>query len=257
MADAGTKPNVALFVTCLVDLFRPSVGFAAVTLLEQAGCEVAVPQAQTCCGQPAYNSGDRADAIGIARRTIPALLPFDYVVAPSGSCAGMIAKHWPGLFEDDQEMSKLAIEVAEKTWELTAFLTDVCGMESVDAAYDGIAAYHDSCSGLREMGVRDQPRKLLKSVKGLTVKDLAQAEECCGFGGTFAVKYPDISGRMVSDKADDIEATGADTLLAGDLGCLMNMAGKLKRRGSAIKVRHVAEVLAGDHGQPPIGEGEP
>jgi L-lactate dehydrogenase complex protein LldE len=257
MADAGTKPNVALFVTCLVDLFRPSVGFAAVTLLEQAGCEVAVPRAQTCCGQPAYNSGDRADATGIARRTIPALLPFDYVVAPSGSCAGMIAKHWPALFEDDREMSKLATEVAEKTWELTAFLTDVRGMESVDAAYDGIAAYHDSCSGLREMGVRDQPRKLLKSVRGLTVKDLAQTEECCGFGGTFAVKYPDISGRMVSDKADDVEATGADTLLAGDLGCLMNMAGKLKRRGSAIKVRHVAEVLAGDHGQPPIGEGEP
>jgi L-lactate dehydrogenase complex protein LldE len=257
MADAGTKPHVALFVTCLVDLFRPSAGFAAVTLLEQAGCQVAVPRAQTCCGQPAYNSGDRADAAGIARRTIPALLPFDYVVAPSGSCAGMIAKHWPGLFEDDREMSNLAIEVAKKTWELTAFLTDVRGMESVDAAYDGIAAYHDSCSGLREMGVRDQPRKLLKSVRGLTVKDLAQAEECCGFGGTFAVKYPDISGRMVSDKADDIEATGADTLLAGDLGCLMNMAGKLKRRGSAITVRHVAEVLAGDHGQPPIGEGEP
>ncbi|MEN8195015.1 MAG: (Fe-S)-binding protein [Pseudomonadota bacterium] len=256
MADTGSRPNVALFVTCLVDLFRPSVGFAAVRLLEQAGCEVAVPHAQTCCGQPAYNSGDRADAAEIARRTIPALLPFDYVVAPSGSCAGMIRKHWPTLFENDQEMSKLAISVAEKTWELTSFLTDVCGMETVDAAYDGVAAYHDSCSGLRELGVREQPRKLLDSVKGLTVKDLAHPEECCGFGGTFAVKYPDISGRMVSDKAEDIEATGADTLLAGDLGCLMNMAGKLKRRGSAIKVRHVAELLAGDTDAPPIGEGE-
>jgi L-lactate dehydrogenase complex protein LldE len=254
MADA--KPNVALFVTCLVDLFRPSVGFAAVKLLEQAGCEVAVPRAQTCCGQPAYNSGDRADASEIARRTIPALLPFDYVVAPSGSCAGMIRKHWPTLFENDQEMSKLAISVAEKTWELTSFLTDVCGMEAVEAEYDGVAAYHDSCSGLREMGVREQPRKLLESVKGLTVKDLAHPEECCGFGGAFAVKYPDISGRMVSDKVEDIEATGADTLLAGDLGCLMNMAGKLKRRGSAIKVRHVAELLAGDTDEPPIGEGQ-
>ena len=257
MADAGSKPDVALFVTCLVDLFRPSVGFAAVKLLEQAGCRVAVPRAQTCCGQPAYNSGDRANATEIARRSLPALLPFDYVVAPSGSCAGMIRKHWPTLFEKDPEMSKLAASVAEKTWELTSFLTDVRDMASVDADYDGVAAYHDSCSGLRELGVREQPRKLLESVKGLTVKDLAHPEECCGFGGTFAVKYPDISGRMVSDKAEDIEATGADLLLAGDLGCLMNMAGKLKRRGSAIKVRHVAEMLAGDTESPPIGEGEP
>lgn len=256
MANAGPKPNVALFVTCLVDLFRPSVGFAAVKLLEQAGCEVAVPGGQTCCGQPAYNSGDRADAAEIARRTLPALAPFDYVVAPSGSCAGMIRKHWPGLFASDPEMSAIAVSVAEKTWELTSFLTDICGMETVDADYDGVAVYHDSCSGLRELGVREQPRKLLKSVRGLTVKDLVQGEECCGFGGTFAVKYPDISGRMVTDKAEDIEATGADTLLAGDLGCLMNMAGKLKRRGSPIKARHVAEMLAGDVDTPPIGEGE-
>ena len=256
MANAGPKPNVALFVTCLVDLFRPSVGFAAVKLLEQAGCEVAVPDGQTCCGQPAYNSGDRADATEIARRTLPALAPFDYVVAPSGSCAGMIRKHWPALFEDDPEMLAIAVSVAEKTWELTSFLTDIRGMETVDADYDGVAVYHDSCSGLRELGVREQPRKLLGSVRGLTVKDLAQGEECCGFGGTFAVKYPDISGRMVSDKAEDIEATGADTLLAGDLGCLMNMAGKLKRRGSPIKARHVAEILAGDTSLPPIGEGE-
>ena len=257
MADTGSRPNVALFVTCLVDLFRPSVGFAAVKLLEQAGCDVAVPRGQTCCGQPAYNSGDRIDAIEIARKTLPVLAPFDYVVVPSGSCAGMIVKHWPVLFKNDQDMSKTAIAVADKTWELTAFLTDVCAMESVEAEYSGVAAYHDSCAGLRELGVRDQPRKLLGMVKGLTVKDLANPEECCGFGGTFAVKYPDISGRMVSDKAEDIEATGADTLLAGDLGCLMNMAGKLKRRGSSIKARHVAEMLAGDTDTPPIGEGEP
>ena len=257
MAETGSRPDVALFVTCLVDLFRPSVGLAAVRLLEQAGCDVAVPRGQTCCGQPAYNSGDRADATEIARRTLPVLQPFDYVVAPSGSCAGMIRKHWPALFENDPEMSKIAIEVAEKTWELTSFLTDLRGMEAVDAEYDGVAAYHDSCSGLRELGVREQPRRLLRGVAGLTVKDLGAPEECCGFGGLFAVKYPDISGRMVSDKADDIEATGADTLLAGDLGCLMNMAGKLKRRGSAIRVRHVAEVLAGATGAvPPIGEGD-
>ncbi|UCH74362.1 MAG: (Fe-S)-binding protein [Rhodospirillales bacterium] len=251
------SPNVALFVTCLADLFRPTVGFAAVRLLEAAGCTVTVPRAQTCCGQPAYNSGDREDAAEIARRTLPALEPFDYVVVPSGSCAAMLRLHWPALLADDAELATRVGAVAAKTWELTSFLTDVRGVDSVEAAYEGIAVYHDSCSGLRELGVREQPRRLLRSVAGLTVRDLGAPEECCGFGGLFAVKYPDISGRMVSDKADDIEASGADTLLAGDLGCLMNMAGKLKRRGSAIRVRHVAEVLAnaGD-AAPPIGESE-
>lgn len=252
-----TRPNVALFVTCLVDLFRPSVGLAAVKLLEQAGCDVAVPRMQTCCGQPAYNSGDRGDTAKIVRRTIPAFEAFDYVVLPSGSCAGTIRHHWPGLFPDDPRMRARARAVADKTWELVSFLTDVCGVDRVTARYDGIAAYHDSCSGLRELGIREQPRKLLRSVDGLTVKDLGKPEECCGFGGTFSVKYPDISGRMVADKAEDIAATGADTLLAGDLGCLMNMAGKLKRDGSSIRVRHVAEVLADMAGEaPPIGEGD-
>lgn len=248
-----TRPNVALFVTCLVDLMRPSVGFAAVKLLEAAGCIVAVPRAQTCCGQPAYNSGDRVDAAEIVRRTAPVLEPFDYVVAPSGSCAAMLKLHWPALVPGNLTVSA----VAGKTWELTSFLTDVRGVNGVDAAYEGVAVYHDSCSGLRELGVREQPRKLLQSVAGLTVKDLGAPEECCGFGGLFAVKYPDISGRMVSDKADDIDASGADTLLAGDLGCLMNMAGKLTRRGSVIRARHVAEVLAGaTDAAPPIGEGD-
>lgn len=254
---ADTTPNVALFATCLVDLFRPTVGFAAVRLLEAAGCRVSVPRGQTCCGQPAYNSGNRRDAAAIARRTIPELEEYDYVVAPSGSCAGMLKHHWPGLFADDPAMEKRAGAVAAKTWELISFLTDVRGMADVDAAHDGIAVYHDSCSGLRELGIREQPRQLLRSVAGLTVKDLGKPEECCGFGGTFAVKYPDISGRMVSDKADDIDDAGADMLLAGDLGCLMNMAGRLKRRGSPIKVRHVAEVLAGMTADaPPIGEGD-
>ncbi len=252
-----SPPNVALFVTCLVDLFRPAVGFAAVKLLEDAGCTVTVPRSQTCCGQPAYNSGDRADAADIVRQTLPVLEPFDYVVVPSGSCGAMIRHHWPALLQNDPDQSRRATAIAEKTWELTQFLTDVRGVRSVDASYDGVAAYHDSCSGLRELGVRDQPRKLLRSVAGLEVRELGAPEECCGFGGLFAVKYPEISGRMVSDKADDIVATGADTLLAGDLGCLMNMAGKLKRKGAAIRVRHVAEVLAGAAGDaPPIGEGD-
>ncbi len=238
------KPRVALFVTCLVDLYRPSVGFAAIRLLERVGCEVVVPRTQTCCGQPAYNSGDRADARDLARRVIDEFLPYDHTVAPSGSCAGMIARHYPALFADDPQYRARAEALAAKTHELVSFLTDVMGMERVEAQYDGVAAYHDSCSGLRELGIRAQPRKLLATVRGLTLRDLADPELCCGFGGTFCVKYPEISTRMVADKTRDIAATGADTLLAGDLGCLLNIAGRLRREGSPIHARHVAEILA-------------
>lgn len=250
-----SKPRIALFVTCLVDLYRPSVGFSAFQLLEDAGCEVVVPLSQTCCGQPAFNSGDRASAQDIARQVIAAFLPYDYVVAPSGSCAGMIAHHYPSLFaESDPEARGRAEALAAKTHELVSFLTDVLGVTRVDASYDGTITYHDGCSGLREMGVKAQPRRLLQTVQGLAITELAEPEICCGFGGTFCVKYPEISTRMVSDKVRDITATGADTLLAGDLGCLLNMAGRLKREGSAIRVRHVAEVLAGQTEAPPIGD---
>ena len=249
------KPaRVALFVTCLVDLFRPTVGFAAVKLLEQAGCMVEVPSAQTCCGQPAYNSGDRADAKAIALRVIAAFAGYDYVVAPSGSCAGMIRQHYPELFADDPVNLRRAQELAARSWELVSFLVDVCGMREVAARWKGAATYHDACSGLRELGVRDQPRRLLASVEGLRLCELPDAEVCCGFGGTFCVKYPDISDKMVDDKAADIVATGAETVLAGDLGCLLNIAGKLSRRGERIEVRHVAEILAGmTEDVPPIG----
>ncbi|MDB5407185.1 MAG: Fe-S oxidoreductase [Rhodospirillales bacterium] len=237
--------RVGLFVTCLVDLFRPTVGFAAVKLLEDCGCIVEVPRAQTCCGQPSYNSGDRADTKAIARQVIAAFAGFDYVVAPSGSCAGMIRSHYPELFADEPEMATQVQHLAQRTYELVSFLTDVMGVTGVAARYDGIATYHDACSGLRELGVKDQPRRLLRSVAGLKIAELPGAEICCGFGGTFCIKYPAISDRMVGDKATEIVATGADTLLAGDLGCLLNMAGKLTRRGTAVRVRHVAEVLAG------------
>ena len=251
------RPRVALFVTCLVDLYRPTVGFAAIRLLEQAGCEVVVPEAQTCCGQPAFNSGDRESARDLARRVVDAFLPYDFTVVPSGSCGGMIAHHLPTLFEDDPAYRGKAERLAAKTHELVSFLRDVRGMERVDAAYAGTATYHDSCSGLREMGVKAQPRALLASVDGLSLVEMTEPETCCGFGGTFCVKYPDISVRMVSDKAKDIAATGADTLLAGDMGCLLNMAGRLKREGSAVKVRHVAEVLAGmTDATPPIAAGK-
>ncbi len=253
--DATTRPRVGLMVTCLVDLFRPAVGFSAVKLLEDAGCEVVVPR-QTCCGQPAWNSGDRADTADLAKLMIQAFEGCDYVVAPSGSCAGMVRKHYPEVFKDDAEWAPKAHRLAQRTYELVSFLTEVRGVSALAARYPGTVTYHDSCSGLRELGVKEQPRRLLRGVEGVKLVEMPDAEVCCGFGGTFCVKYPEISGKMVGDKAAAIMATGADTLLAGDMGCLMNMAGRLKREGSGVKVRHVAEVLAGDLSAPPIGEGQ-
>jgi L-lactate dehydrogenase complex protein LldE len=247
--------RVGLFVTCLVDLMRPSIGFAAAKLLEDAGCTVEVPR-QTCCGQPAFNSGDRATARTIAEQVIEAFEPFDHVVAPSGSCAGQIKVHYPELFRGDPNWSARADALAAKTHELTSFLVDVLRVSRVDAQFEGTATYHDSCSGLRELEVRVQPRRLLGTVRGLTLKEMHDSEVCCGFGGTFCVKYPDISTTIVAKKTANAAATGADMLLAGDLGCLMNMAGKLSRDGSTIEVRHVAEVLAGMTALPPIGAPE-
>lgn len=251
---ADERPRVGLFVTCLVDLMRPSVGFAAVKLLEDAGCSVEVPQAQTCCGQPAYNSGDRADTKAIAEQVIAAFAGFDYVVAPSGSCASMIKKHYPGLFADDPPVRAKAEDLAGRTFELVSFLTDVLKVEAIESSFSGAVTYHDSCAGLREMGIEAQPRQLLASIPGVEIKEMEEHDVCCGFGGTFCVKYPDISNKIVSSKAGHIAATGAGTLLAGDLGCLMNMAGKLQRLGTAVEVRHVAEVLADMTDQPAIGE---
>jgi L-lactate dehydrogenase complex protein LldE len=249
--------RVALFVTCLVDLFRPSVGFAAVKLLEEAGCTVEIPPLQVCCGQPAYNSGDRASARTIARQVIDAFEGFEAVVAPSGSCGGMLAHHYPGLFDDQPEMKARAEDLARRSHELISFLVDVLGVQSVKARYSGAVTYHDSCSGLRELGIRDQPRRLLASVDGLSLQEMKTPEVCCGFGGTFCVKYPEISDAMVREKTVDVAGSGASTLLAGDLGCLMNMAGKLQREGRPIRVRHVAEVLADMGDLAAIGEPEP
>ena len=242
MSDAS--PRVALFVTCLVDLYRPTVGFAAIRLLEAAGCRVEVPRAQTCCGQPAYNTGDRTTARDLARGIIEAFEGYDYVVVPSWSCGGMVSHHFRGLFDNDPNLRGRAQALADRTHELVSFLVDVMGMDRVAARCPATATYHDACSGLREMGVKAQPRRLLGTVDGLTVVEMAEPELCCGFGGTFCVKYPEISARMVSDKTQDISATGADLLLSGDLGCLLNMAGRLSREGSTVAVRHVAEVLA-------------
>ncbi len=250
-----SRPRVALFVTCLVDLHRPSVGFAALRLLERAGCDVHVPRTQTCCGQPAFNSGDRATARDFALSILDSFGGYDFVVVPSGSCGGMLRAHLPHLLDDDPNLAERARALGDKTWELVSFLTDVIGVTEVAASCAATATYHDSCSGLRELGIKAQPRTLLESVAGLRLVEMAEPEVCCGFGGTFCVKYPDISTRMASDKAADVIATGADLLLAGDMGCLLNMAGRLSREGSGVRVRHVAEVLADMTGDlPAIGE---
>ena len=253
--DAG-RPRVGLFVTCLVDLFRPNVGFAAVKLLRAAGCDVEVPRAQTCCGQPAYNSGDLKNTREIAKQVIDAFEEFDYVVAPSGSCAGMLKLHYPKLFASDAGWQQRAQALAARCHELVSFITDVCGTDNVDASFDHSVTYHDSCSGLRELAIHAQPRKLLASVRDLRLSEMRDADVCCGFGGTFCIKYPEISARMVSDKMANTEASGADNVLGGDLGCLLNIAGGLKRYGSKIKVYHVAEVLADMADVRAIGEGE-
>jgi len=254
-AEVTLRPRVGLFVTCLVDIFRPSVGFSAVTLLEAAGCDVEVPAGQTCCGQPAHNSGDKATTKAIALQTMAAFEGYDYVVAPSGSCAGMLKAHYPRLMAGDPNAEAKAVAFAGRVHELISFLVDVRGMRGVASTFTGRVTYHDSCSGLRELGIKTQPRALLASIPGVELVEMADNEICCGFGGTFAVKYPDISNAMVEKKTANAANVTPDLLLAGDLGCLMNMAGKLKRQDSPIHARHIAEVLAGNLSSPPIGQG--
>lgn len=249
----NSSPRVGLFVTCLVDLFRPTVGFGAVKLLEKAGCHVEIPAAQTCCGQPAYNSGDFASARDIARSVVKEFSGFDYVVAPSGSCAGMIKRHYGELLEAEPALAPDLARLEARTYELVSFLTDVMGVTDIESRFRGTVTYHDSCSGLRELGVKEQPRRLLNGIDGVNVTEMANTEVCCGFGGTFCVKYPDVSVKMVDEKTDSIVASKADTVLAGDMGCLLNIAGRLHRRGENIKARHVVEVLADMADGPAIG----
>jgi L-lactate dehydrogenase complex protein LldE len=246
--------RVGLFVTCLADLMRPSVAFAAVKLLEDAGCTVEVPAGQTCCGQPALNSGDSVDAREIAKKVIAAFEGFDAVVGPSGSCMGTLRQDYPALFADEPEWRTRAEDLAARSHELLSFLVDVLKVERVEARFEGKVTYHDSCAGLREMGVKGQPRKLLASVKGLELVEMDGTEACCGFGGTFCVKYPEISTKMVDDKIANIVASGAGTVLGGDLGCLLNIAGRITRRDLPVRVIHTAELLAGMGSQPSIGE---
>jgi L-lactate dehydrogenase complex protein LldE len=241
--------RVGLFVTCLVDLMRPSIGFAALRLLERAGVEVVVPRAQTCCGQPAYNGGDRANAVALARKFVAEFEGVDAVVAPSGSCAGMVRTHYADLLGDDPAWRERAAALAAKTYELTQFLADVVGVDAVPGRFDGTVTYHDSCAGLRELGVKAQPRALLGKVPGLSLAEMPECESCCGFGGTFSVKFGAVSTRLADDKCRHVEAAGADAVVLGDLGCMLNIEGRLRRRGhAATQVLHVAEVLAGEQG---------
>ncbi len=246
-AEKGQQPRfrVALFATCLADLFRPTVAFASIQLLEEAGCEVVVPQGQTCCGQPAYNTGDYEAAAPLAREVISLLQPYDYVVIPSGSCAGMISHHYPRLLTG--EWQRQAQELAAKTYELTTFLDEVAKLERTRPVEPASAVtYHDSCAGLRDRGIREQPRALLQRLCNATVSEMDQTEVCCGFGGTFCAKMPEISAKMADDKLAHAARTGAGILAGGDLGCLLNLAGRARRESIDIEVRHVAEILAGD-----------
>jgi L-lactate dehydrogenase complex protein LldE len=244
-SSGGGHPCVGLFATCLVDTLRPNIGFSALDLLRAAGCDVQIPRAQTCCGQPVYNSGDDASARTLARLVIETFEDFDYLVAPSGSCAAMIRVHYPELFRHDPLMQDRARKLGAKTYELLSFLVDVRSFRPSGVSCKASATYHDSCSGLRELGVKAQPRALLASIEGLEMLPLEGEETCCGFGGAFCVKYSEISDAIVAEKTANIQATHADLLLGGDLGCLINMAGKLHRAGATIRVFHAAELLAG------------
>lgn len=238
--------RVGLFITCLIDLMRPEIGFSVVKLIEQAGFEVVVPPAQTCCGQPAYNSGERRIARDLAEKMLREFEQFDYVVVPSGSCGGMIAVHYADLFADDPELMGRYGRLRAKVHELTAFLVNVAKVELSPGHFVGPVTYHDSCSGLRELGVKREPRALLAQ-KGVEINEMKGCEHCCGFGGTFAVKYGNISTAIVDEKCENIRASGADTVVLGDLGCILNIEGRLRRTGDTVtRVFHIAQVLAED-----------
>ncbi len=234
--------KVSLMVTCLGDVFFPNVGLATVRLLRRLGVDVGFPSQQTCCGQPHFNSGYHADARDLAKHTIQAFSQPQPVVTPSGSCAAMVKLEYPGLFREDSAWLGRAEELASRTHELSDFLVNVLHLEDVGASFLGKATYHMACH-LRGLGLKDEPERLLRNVKGLELTPLERADECCGFGGSFSVRFPEISGAMVGDKAQFIEQTGADVVVATDSGCLMNIGGCLRRRSSGVRAMHLAEVL--------------
>ncbi len=234
--------KVSLFITCLADVFYPGVGKDVVEILERNGCEVDFPVNQTCCGQPAYNSGYHKETIDVAKHMIKTFDHSDYVVTPSGSCAAMIHEY-VHLFEKDTSWKEKAVQFKSKTYEFTQFLVDVLKVEDVGASLPRKATYHTSCHMTRLLGVKDAPMKLLENVKDLEITSLPNKELCCGFGGTFSVKMVPISEQMVNEKIEHIEETGAEVLIGADCGCLMNIGGRIDRQGKQIKVMHIAQVL--------------
>jgi L-lactate dehydrogenase complex protein LldE len=235
--------RVALFVTCLGDLFYPEAGMATVRLLRRMGLDVDFPEAQTCCGQPAFNAGFRAQAYAVAQRHLALLADYDYVVVPSGSCTAMIRVFYPELFAHDPTLAARATSLARRTYELTEFLVKVVGVEQVGAVFCGKVAYHASCHLLRELGVTDAPQRLLAQIEGAEIVPFELAEQCCGFGGTFAVKYPEISDAMLRKKIASMKDAGAEWLVSCDAGCLLHIAGRLHRQGDTLQTMHIAELL--------------
>jgi len=239
--------KVGFFITCLVDVMRPEIGLSAVKLLESAGCTVEVPMQQTCCGQPGFNSGDTDAGRQMARKFLAEFERFDHVVVPSGSCGGMIRHHYPTLFRDEPDIRNRLQALCDRTWELTSFLHDVLKVERLPGEFEGDITYHDSCSGLRELGVQAQPRALLALNPKIRLHEMRDARACCGFGGTFSVKYGDVSSAIVDEKIASVQASGARCVVLGDLGCMLNIEGRLRRCGdTTTRVLHVAQVLAGD-----------
>lgn len=236
--------RVCLFVTCLVDQLFPQVGLAMADVLERLGYKVEFPEAQTCCGQPAFNSGYWEEARQVARHFLEVFEGAEYVVAPSGSCTSMVTKHYQELFRKDPVWLERARRLAPRVWEFSQFLLEVARVEDVGARMEAVVTYHDSCHALRELGIREGPRRLLARVRGLELRELRASEECCGFGGTFAVKFPELSTAMVRTKIKAIEETGAGYVVSVDPSCLMQIQGALRRAGSPIRTLHLAEVLA-------------
>ncbi|MCS6951361.1 MAG: (Fe-S)-binding protein [Bryobacteraceae bacterium] len=236
--------RVSLFVTCLVDQLFPSVGLAMADVLERLGWKVEFPEAQTCCSQPAFNSGYWDEARQVARHFLRVFRDAEYVVVPSGSCGSMVINHYRELFHKDAEALAETEALAPRVWEFSRFLLEVAQVEDVGARYDGVVTYHDGCHALRELGIKQGPRRLLARVRGLVLKEMDVAEECCGFGGTFSVKFPEISGAMARTKIESILRTGADTVVSTDSSCLMQLRGALLRAKAPVRTLHLAEVLA-------------
>jgi L-lactate dehydrogenase complex protein LldE len=236
--------RVSLFVTCIVDQLFPKVGMAMAEVIERLGYQVDFPENQTCCGQPAFNSGYREEARTVARHFLDTFESSECIVVPSGSCTSMVAHHYAEIFPKEPETLARIHALEKRIFEFSTWLTDVAGVDDVGARFNQVVTFHDGCHALRELGIKSGPRRLLAHVRGLELREMVPAEECCGFGGTFSVKFAELSGAMARTKIDAIERTGAGTVVSLDPSCLMQIQGALSRAGSSVRTMHLAEVLA-------------